>query len=38
MAQFTRLELAKIMKDTGMVPLFYNLKTKKPAYEQVFCS
>ena len=24
MAQFTRLELAQIMKDTGMVPLFYN--------------
>ena len=24
MAQFTRLELVQIMKDTGMVPLFYN--------------
>ena len=24
MAQFTRLELAQIMKDTGMVPLFYD--------------
>ena len=24
MAQFTRLEVAKVMKDTGMVPLFYH--------------
>jgi hypothetical protein len=24
MAQFTRLEVAQIMKDTGMVPLFYH--------------
>ena len=28
MAQFTRLELAQIMKDTGMVPLFYNKDTE----------
>ncbi|KJD30980.1 keto-deoxy-phosphogluconate aldolase, partial [Tamlana nanhaiensis] len=24
MAQFTRLEVAQVMKDTGMVPLFFN--------------
>lgn len=28
MAQFTRLELVQIMKDTGMVPLFYNKDTE----------